>query len=194
MRIHPLIKWGLLGGGLVLALLAVSFIVLLIYVVHTQRAYSAMPDTHDVKEQISQMGTGYVASHKNAALVIAIYQRGNEYVQGFGKISDANTNPPNERTIFEIGSVTKIFTATVLSEMVDSGEMKLDDPISLYLPKGVTSPTLEGVMRSRWKIWRHTLRGCHGCRIICWRLLKTSKIRMRITRRKISTIVWRWSS
>ncbi len=144
MRIHPLIKWGLLGGGLVFALLVVSFVVLLVYVVHTQHAYAAMPDTGDLKERINKMGEGYVASHKNAALVIAVYRQGKEYVQGFGAISEANTNRPDARTIFEIGSVTKVFTATVLSEMVDNGEVKLDDPISLYLPKGVTSPAFNG--------------------------------------------------
>ncbi len=103
-----------------------------------------MPDTHDLKKQIGQMASDYLANRPNGALVIAFYQRGNQSVQGFGKISDSNTNPPDAHTIFEIGSVTKIFTATLLEKMADDGVVKLDEPISLYLPKDVVSPKKNG--------------------------------------------------
>jgi CubicO group peptidase (beta-lactamase class C family) len=98
----------------------IVFTALLIYF-FKQRAYVAMPDTHDLKKQIDQTGTSYLADHSNGALVIAFYQHGNQSFQGFGKISNSNANPPNAYTIFEIGSVTKIFTATLLEEMADNG-------------------------------------------------------------------------
>lgn len=44
-------------------------------------------------------------------------------------------------TIFEIGSITKVFTALLLSDMVERGEVALDDPIRKYLPRGVTVPS-----------------------------------------------------
>lgn len=47
-------------------------------------------------------------------------------------------------TVFEIGSVTKVFTSTLLSEMVARGEVKLDDPISKYLPASVRVPSRNG--------------------------------------------------
>jgi D-alanyl-D-alanine-carboxypeptidase/D-alanyl-D-alanine-endopeptidase len=144
MKIYPLIKWGLLAVGLFSAFLAAAFIALLVYVLHAQRAYAAMPDTHDLTKQVSDMGADYMVDHTNAELVIAVYQHGKVSFQGFGKVSDANQNTPDENTIFEIGSVTKIFTATLLAEMVDDGTVKLDDPISLYLPAGVTSPKKNG--------------------------------------------------
>lgn len=144
MKIHPLFKWGLLGVGLVASVLGAAFVALLIYVLHKQHAYAAMPDTHDLAKQISTMGAIYVASRPNGALVIAVYQRGKESFEGFGKVSAENPNLPDTNTIFEIGSVTKIFTATLLAEMVNDGSVKLDDPISRFLPPGVTSPTKNG--------------------------------------------------
>lgn len=48
------------------------------------------------------------------------------------------------RSVFEIGSITKTFTATLLADMVARGEMALDDPVQEYLPEGVTMPTWEG--------------------------------------------------
>ncbi|NIP78846.1 MAG: serine hydrolase, partial [Gemmatimonadetes bacterium] len=48
------------------------------------------------------------------------------------------------RSVFEIGSITKTFTAALLADMVARGEMALDDPVQKYLPEGVTMPRWEG--------------------------------------------------
>jgi D-alanyl-D-alanine-carboxypeptidase/D-alanyl-D-alanine-endopeptidase len=43
-------------------------------------------------------------------------------------------------TVFEIGSTTKAFTALLLADMVERGEVSLDDPIEKYLPPNVRAP------------------------------------------------------
>ncbi len=40
-------------------------------------------------------------------------------------------------TVFEIGSVSKVFTSLALATLVDEGAVKLSDPIQKYLPPGV---------------------------------------------------------
>ncbi len=47
-------------------------------------------------------------------------------------------------TVFEIGSVTKVFTTAILADMVQRGEVRLDDPISKYLPRTVRVPSRGG--------------------------------------------------
>jgi CubicO group peptidase (beta-lactamase class C family) len=47
-------------------------------------------------------------------------------------------------TVFEIGSITKVFTSTLLADMVLKGEVKLDDPVQKYLPEFVIMPTRNG--------------------------------------------------
>jgi D-alanyl-D-alanine-carboxypeptidase/D-alanyl-D-alanine-endopeptidase len=47
-------------------------------------------------------------------------------------------------TVFEIGSVTKVFTSALLADMVQRGEVRLDDPISKYLPATVRVPSRGG--------------------------------------------------
>lgn len=49
-----------------------------------------------------------------------------------------------EKSLFEIGSITKVFTATLLADMVARGEVSLSDPVSDYLPEGVTMPSRGG--------------------------------------------------
>lgn len=48
-------------------------------------------------------------------------------------------------SVFEIGSITKVFTATVLADMVLKGEVSLQDPAQKYLPDDrVTLPIRDG--------------------------------------------------
>ena len=47
-------------------------------------------------------------------------------------------------TVFEIGSITKVFTALLLADMADKGEVSLDDPAAKYLPAGHRMPERGG--------------------------------------------------
>ena len=51
--------------------------------------------------------------------------------------------PINKNSIFEIGSITKVFTSVALVEMVRQGDVKLLDPVSTYLPDTVKVPSKE---------------------------------------------------
>jgi serine-type D-Ala-D-Ala carboxypeptidase/endopeptidase len=48
--------------------------------------------------------------------------------------------PDGPRSIFEIGSITKTFTATLLADMALEGLVALDDPVNRHLPAGVRVP------------------------------------------------------
>jgi CubicO group peptidase (beta-lactamase class C family) len=47
-------------------------------------------------------------------------------------------------SVFEIGSITKVFTGILLADLVDRGRVSLSDPVSKYLPAGVTVPSRNG--------------------------------------------------
>ena len=42
--------------------------------------------------------------------------------------------------MFEIGSISKVFTSLLLAEMVGDGRMALDEPVQKYLPDSVKMP------------------------------------------------------
>ncbi len=52
--------------------------------------------------------------------------------------------PLSSDSVFEIGSITKTFTATLLAQMAQAGEVKLDGPAQAYAPAGLTLPTRNG--------------------------------------------------
>ena len=43
-------------------------------------------------------------------------------------------------SVFEIGSITKVFTTSVLALMAATGDVSLDDPVTKFLPSTVTFP------------------------------------------------------
>ena len=52
--------------------------------------------------------------------------------------------PLDADSVFEIGSITKVFTAILLADMADRGEVALDDPIAKYLPSNMRVPERSG--------------------------------------------------
>src|SRR5580692_3797072 len=71
---------------------------------------------------------------KNPAIVVGIIDEQGARIVAYGQSGAKDGRAPDGDTVFEIGSVTKVFTSLVLAEMVGRGEVKLDDPISKYLP------------------------------------------------------------
>jgi CubicO group peptidase (beta-lactamase class C family) len=128
----------------------------LVYELVRQNFYKFRSDTRDLKRRIDAIGKNYVAQRPNAALIIAYFRRGNCHCKGFGKVSEANPNPPDAQTIFEIGSVTKVFTALALAKMANDGTVNLDDFISRYLLEGVNSPKKDGVEITLKNLATHT--------------------------------------
>lgn len=74
------------------------------------------------------------------ALVIGIVANSEQEIFSYGQLSHENPQPPDGDTVFEIGSITKVFTAILLSDMTMRGEVQLNDPIHVYLPDSITMP------------------------------------------------------
>jgi serine-type D-Ala-D-Ala carboxypeptidase/endopeptidase len=83
-------------------------------------------------------------SKGGVSIVVGVITPNGTSVSGYGNISKANTTKVNGDTIFDIGSLTKTFTAALLADMVKRGIVNLDDPIEKYLPSNVTVPSYNG--------------------------------------------------
>ena len=74
------------------------------------------------------------------ALVIGAVHNGETAISGFGEIIDGSGKEPDGDTLIRIGSITKVFTGTVLASMVADGTVALTDPLQDHLDWGVTVP------------------------------------------------------
>ncbi|HZO85209.1 MAG TPA: serine hydrolase domain-containing protein [Verrucomicrobiae bacterium] len=136
MTFNSLVTLGLkiIIGIVVLVLVFVIGVIVYAYV--GKRKYEKVTDTNDLKARIAKLAEPYMAKRTNGALVIGVLQNGKEHVQGFG-----GSSPPDRSTVYEIGSVTKVFTALTLAKLSADGLIKLDEPVRKCFPNSVNIPT-----------------------------------------------------
>jgi CubicO group peptidase (beta-lactamase class C family) len=72
--------------------------------------------------------SGELAPGTGAGVSIAVVEHGVRRVFSYGAAK--------QDSIFEIGSITKTFTGLVLSQMVEQGKVKFDEPVRELLPPG----------------------------------------------------------
>ena len=65
----------------------------------------------------------------------------------YAGLGDAGNGAPTPETVYELGSITKVFTGMLLADAVDRGEMQLDEPISTYLTELQDTPAGERTPR-----------------------------------------------
>jgi D-alanyl-D-alanine-carboxypeptidase/D-alanyl-D-alanine-endopeptidase len=90
----------------------------------------------DLKEVLDRefapvLDHGVLAKATGSGVVIGVYDHGQTRIFNYG------TAQPD--SIFEIGSVTKTFTALVLAQMVEQKKVSLDDPVRTLLPEGTVA-------------------------------------------------------
>lgn len=98
----------------------------------------------DIPQTIRDEIKKRVDGEKTVGIIIAITDGKSTEYFGYGKTSSASSAAPSKRSVFEIGSISKVFTAILLADAVNRGEVKYDDPIEKYLPEGVKAPTKDG--------------------------------------------------
>ena len=94
--------------------------------------------------------------HRHVGLVVgAVTDTGARCVVPIGTTRAPDGSTPRADTLFEIGSVTKVFTALLLAEAVTRGELSLDTPLGELLPE-VDVPTRDGVAITVQHLATHT--------------------------------------
>jgi len=83
-------------------------------------------------------------SGKAVGVAVGVVDSTGTHVFGFGRARLDRREPPDGRTVFEIGSITKVFTTLLLVRMVEQGRLRLDQPVEELLPDSVRVPRFEG--------------------------------------------------
>ena len=82
-----------------------------------------------------------VDEKRSAGIVVGVIDAdGKSRIVAYGD-PGPNQPPLDGNSVFEIGSISKVFTSTVLAQLVQEGKVHLDDPAQKYLPAEVKLPT-----------------------------------------------------
>lgn len=84
-----------------------------------------------------------IGSRTTASASFAIVRGGRIVcVSAMGKRDLANDLPATPRTLYHIGSITKLFTAVSVMQLVESGAVSLDDKLSKFFPSFSSGATI----------------------------------------------------
>ena len=81
---------------------------------------------------------------QSVGLVVGVIDPTGRRVVAYGSLAKSDSRPLNGDTIFEIGSITKVFTSLLLADAVERHEVVLTDPIARLLPPQVKVPERGG--------------------------------------------------
>ncbi|MGI8549595.1 MAG: serine hydrolase domain-containing protein [Dehalococcoidia bacterium] len=86
-----------------------------------------------------------------------IYDQGIVWSHGFGLANVEEGTPATAQTLYGVGSITKLFTDTMLMQLRDAGKLQLDEPVQRYLPAfQVPSPYHNAPLPTFRQIASHT--------------------------------------
>jgi D-alanyl-D-alanine-carboxypeptidase/D-alanyl-D-alanine-endopeptidase len=94
--------------------------------------------------------------HRTVGIVAGLITPDGRRLVSYGTFEKGGARRVDGDTLFEIGSVTKVFTSLLLADMVRRGEVTLDDPVAKYLPAGTKVPERGGKQITLADLATHT--------------------------------------
>jgi CubicO group peptidase (beta-lactamase class C family) len=89
--------------------------------------------------ELDSTATADFAKHSIGSMTIAVVS-GDQLIwtKSYGNADVEKHHPATKDTVYRIGSITKMFTALMLEQLVDSGKVHLSDPVEKYFPEVAT--------------------------------------------------------
>lgn len=84
--------------------------------------------------QIDAMVGGFARSPMGSLTVGVISGDKLVWTKSYGNADSKMSRTANQDTVYRIGSLTKMFTATMLEQLLEAGKVELTDPVDKYFP------------------------------------------------------------
>ncbi len=86
------------------------------------------------EQQINALVQPYLKADKFRAMSLAVIADGQVWMRDFGQLAESDTTRPTRDTVYEIGSISKVFTSILLADAIQSGSVKLETTIGTLMP------------------------------------------------------------
>lgn len=127
-------------------------IVMLLLAAWTTAAHSQWPNKAAIAQMLQQRVETY---GPNVGMVVGLVDAHGRQIVAHG-LTRRGGMPVDGQTFFEIGSVTKTFTALLLADMVERGQLHLHDELAGLLPPDVPPPITQGRAITLMHLVTHT--------------------------------------
>lgn len=101
----------------------------------TSTAGYAAQDQNTVKQRVDASVMPVMKKHGIPGMAVGVIAQGNTYLFNYGVASRQTASAVTSSTLFELGSISKTFTATLASYAQATGHLKLTDTVATHLPQ-----------------------------------------------------------
>jgi len=85
-----------------------------------------------LEEAVALNGLVMFVNSGAPGMVLVVVRGPDTVVKGYGETVKGNGHEPDGKSLLRLGSLTKVFTGEVLAALVNSGKVRLTDPLTLY--------------------------------------------------------------
>ena len=86
-------------------------------------------------EKLCECAEQCLSRYHIPGVAIGVLSDGEIQGRGLGVTNTDHPLPVEEGTLFQIGSITKTFTATGIFQLRDQGKLSIDDPLTKHIPE-----------------------------------------------------------
>lgn len=94
-----------------------------------------MPNLEAISTWLGDRLPGLLAEHQVPGAAIAVSVGGDVVDRAAGVLSKATGVEATADSVFQVGSITKLWTATLVMQLADEGKLDIDAPVRQYLPE-----------------------------------------------------------
>lgn len=110
----------------------------------------------EAKKIVDQAVEPVIGWRESVGIVVGALTKDGPQVYAYGKVGGPRNEALNGDSVFEIGSIGKVFTGSLLAEMVAQGELRLTDSPGVFLPAGAPVPAYRNTPMTLLDLATHT--------------------------------------
>ncbi len=136
----------------------ILFLISCLIVIGCQSSQESQENPFDKLTHLTDQYTNSIIHKGNLNSVsVAIYRNGKVYHNYFGELEKNKGNKPNDNTLFEIASISKVFLGSLVAQAVLKGKINLNDDIRKYIKGDYSNLEFEGTAITIRDLVTHTI-------------------------------------
>jgi serine-type D-Ala-D-Ala carboxypeptidase/endopeptidase len=110
----------------------------------------------DLSDKVDRLVAPYIEHQVVMGVSVGVLADGQQRVAGYGRLSADRDQQPDGDTVYEIGSMTKVFTGLLLAMAVSRGEVSLETTVQELMPDAFSQTPGAQQPIQLWHLATHT--------------------------------------
>jgi CubicO group peptidase (beta-lactamase class C family) len=107
--------------------------------VKTEKALTDNKLISPLDDTVNHVISTYIQTKGNVGVSVGVFYNGKNFFYNYGERKKGSNQLPDQHTLYDIGSITKTFTSTLLAVAINKGKVTLETPITEFLPDSVAA-------------------------------------------------------